>query len=86
MLRAAEMSRERRLFRSLSTGEIVNELWTRFSFPPRWWYDVLRGLDYFREAAAPPDDRFGEALALLERKRTEDGWSSSSPSERVATG
>lgn len=64
---------ERRMMRSLSTGEIVNESWTRFSFPPRWWYDVLRGLDYLRDAAVEPDPRWGEAVDLVERKQTKDG-------------
>src|SRR5262249_15745346 len=39
---------ERSLFRRKSTGEVVNPTWLRFSFPPRWHYDVLRALDYFR--------------------------------------
>ncbi len=72
-LRAHEYLLERRLLRSLSTGEIVNQVWTRFSFPPRWWYDVLRGLDYFQDAAAPLDDRLDDALTLLEKKRANDG-------------
>ena len=72
-LRAHEYLLERQMFRSLSSGEIVNQSWTRFSFPPRWWYDVLRGLDYFQDAAAPWDDRLEEALGLLEKKRTGDG-------------
>ncbi len=31
-----------RLFRSHRMGEVVNPAVTRFSFPPRWWYDALR--------------------------------------------
>ena len=64
---------ERRLVRSLSTGEVVNDSWTRFSFPPRWWYDVLRGLDYLRDAEVEPDPRWDEAIDLVERKQTKDG-------------
>ncbi len=64
---------ERRLFHSLSTGDVIDPSWTRFSFPPRWWYDVLRGLDYLRDARVVPDDRWSDALALLEEKRTGDG-------------
>ncbi len=40
-----------------STGAVINPTWTRFSFPPQWHYDVLRGLEYFRAAGAPPDPR-----------------------------
>ncbi|MBW3666545.1 MAG: hypothetical protein KY394_03010 [Actinobacteria bacterium] len=64
---------QRRMFRSLSTGEPVNKRWTLFSFPPRWYYDVLRGLDYLREAEEPPDDRAEEAVTLVESKRDKEG-------------
>ena len=70
--RAHEYLLERQLMRSLSTGEIVNGSWTRFSFPPRWWYDVLRGLDYLRDGGVRPDPRWDEALDLVERKQTKD--------------
>ena len=46
---------ERRLFRRLSTGEVVDPDWLRFSFPTWWHYDVLRALDYFRAAGGAPD-------------------------------
>ncbi len=64
---------DRHLMRSLSTGEIINPSWTRFSFPPRWHYDVLRGLDYLQNAGARPDGRSDEAIELLFSKRTKDG-------------
>jgi hypothetical protein len=46
---------------------------TRFSFPPRWYYDVLRALDYFCDVAAPYDERLEDALELVRRKRRRDG-------------
>ncbi|MGZ8755326.1 MAG: prenyltransferase/squalene oxidase repeat-containing protein [Acidimicrobiia bacterium] len=64
---------DRKLMRSLTTGEIIRSDWTRFSFPPRWFYDVLRGLDYLRDAGVPPDDRADEAIELVLSKRTKDG-------------
>jgi len=70
---AHEYLLDRHLMRSLSTGEIINPSWTRFSFPPRWWYDVLRGLEYLRDAGVEPDPRWDEAIALVERKRTRHG-------------
>ena len=39
---------ERSLFRRKSTGEVPDDGWLQFSFPTRWHYDVLRGLEYFR--------------------------------------
>ena len=41
---------ERRLFRRKSTGEVIDPDWLQFSFPTWWHYDVLRGLDYLRDA------------------------------------
>jgi hypothetical protein len=64
---------DRKMMRSLTTGEIIREPWTRFSFPPRWHYDVLRGLDYLQEAHVRPDDRVGEAIELVLSKQTKDG-------------
>ena len=64
---------ERRLLRRLSTGEVIDPAWTQFSYPPRWHYDVLRGLDYFRSAGAEPDERTAEAIELVESKRQPDG-------------
>ena len=71
--RAEEYLLERKLFRRLSTGEVVNPDYLRFSFPNRWHYDVLRGLDYFREADGRPDPRVDEAIELVRSKRQPDG-------------
>jgi hypothetical protein len=71
--RGEEYLLERKLFRRKSTGDIVNPVWLQFSFPPRWRYDVLRALDYFRSAGEAPDPRMGEAIDLLRSKRQPDG-------------
>lgn len=71
--RAHEYLLERRLMYSLSTGELVNERWLLMSFPPRWHYDVLRGLDYLRDAGVEPDERGAEAVEVIASKRREDG-------------
>jgi hypothetical protein len=63
----------RRMFRRLSTGEVEDPAWTLFSFPARWYYDVLRGLDYLRTAGVVPDERCAEAIDLVEKKRHRDG-------------
>ena len=64
---------ERKLFRRKSTGEVVNPDYLQFSFPTHWHYDVLRALEYFREAGDPPDERVDEAVRLLRSKRQSDG-------------
>jgi hypothetical protein len=83
--RGEEYLRERRMFRSLSTGEVIKQDWTLFSFPPRWRYDVLRGLDYLRSAGVEPDDRIAEAIGLVRDKRDGDGrWPLENPRDAPA--
>src|ERR671928_72957 len=60
--RGEEYLLERKLIRRKSTGEVVNPAWLQFSFPIRWHYDVLRGLEYFRSAGGLPDPRLAEAI------------------------
>ncbi len=72
-LRGQEYLLQRRLFRRLSTGEVVNAAWTRFAFPTWWHYDVLRGLEYLRRAGVAPDERVAEAIELIASKRADDG-------------
>ena len=71
--RGEEYLLERKLFRRKSTGAVVHPAWLQFSFPTRWHYDVLRGLEYFRVAGDPPDPRMDEAIELLRSKRQPDG-------------
>lgn len=71
--RGEEYLLERKLFRRKSTGEVVKPAYLQFSFPTRWHYDVLRALDYFREAGDPPDPRMDEAIQLLRSKQQPDG-------------
>jgi hypothetical protein len=47
--------------------------WTRFAFPTWWHYDVLRGLEYLRDAGVVPDERVAEAIDLVASKRDGDG-------------
>lgn len=64
---------ERRLIRRKSTGEIINPDWLQFSFPTRWHYDVLRGMEYFRTAGEAADSRLEEAIELIAAKQQVDG-------------
>jgi hypothetical protein len=71
--RAQEYLLERRMFRRLSTGEVIDPRWTRFMFPTLWHYDLLRGLDYLRSAGVQPDERVAEAAGLVAERRQPDG-------------
>lgn len=64
---------DRGLFRRRSTGEVADPRFTMLSYPTRWYYDILRGLDYFRSAGAEPDERFAAAVGLVAAKRDPDG-------------
>ena len=78
--RGHEYILERRLFRRLTTGEVVDPAFTQFSYPTYWHYDVLRGLDYFRVAGTAPDERMAEAIELVSSKRDADGrWPLENP-------
>jgi hypothetical protein len=74
---AGERGREfllaHRFYRSHRTGKVVDSRLTRFSFPPRWYYDVLRGLDHFQAVAAGRDERAADALAVTASRRRPDG-------------
>ena len=63
-----------RLYKSHRTGEISHSTYTKLSFPPRWHYDVLRGLDYFQSVDAAWDERLSDAVELLESKQRKDGF------------
>lgn len=71
--RGEEYLLERRMFRSLRTGEIIDERWLRFSYPAFWHYDVLRGLDYLRDAGVKPDHRVREAIEVVIQRRHQNG-------------
>jgi hypothetical protein len=78
--RAQEYLLERRMFRRLSTGAVIDRNWLRFSYPPTWHYDVLRGLDYLRSAGVEFDERLVEAVDLVAKKQHQNGrWPLQNP-------
>jgi len=48
-LRAHEFLLQHRLYKSHRTGEVVSARMTRMPYPPRWFYDFLKALDYFQD-------------------------------------
>ena len=79
--RAHEYLLARRMFRKLSSGEVIDPVkgstptpsWTRFVFPSMWQYDVLRGLEYLRSAGIKDHDRTKEAVGIVAERRLPDG-------------
>jgi hypothetical protein len=72
---AEEYLLKRLLFRRQSTGEVIDSRFLELAFPPRYHYDILRALDYLRDARpdGPQDPRVDEALSFLESRRQPDG-------------
>jgi hypothetical protein len=70
--RGEEYLLERRLFRRKSTGEVIDDSWLRFSFPHWYHYDILRALDYLRDAGVK-GERVAEAVAVVEGNRDDEG-------------
>ena len=73
LTRGQEYLLARRLFRRLSTGEVIDPDFAKFAFPTCYHYDVLRALDHLRATGIVPDERTREAIALVESKRDADG-------------
>ena len=71
--RGEEYLLERGLMRRKSSRELISSDWLQFSYPTRWYYDVLRGLDYFRAAGGTPDRRIEDAIEVVRSKEQPDG-------------
>jgi hypothetical protein len=70
---AVEFVLRHELFRSERTGEVIRPDFLVPHHPPRWHFDILRGLDCLAGAGVPPDPRMGAALEVLLARRRPDG-------------
>lgn len=70
---AREFLLRHRLFRSHRTGEVIDETWKTFHFPPRWHYDILCGLDHLAMGRFARDPRAAEAIEVVRSSRRADG-------------
>ena len=71
--RGEEYLLERHLLRRKSNGDVIDPEFLQFSYPTRWHFDVLRGLEYFRTTGDRPDPRLDEAIDLVRSKQESDG-------------
>ena len=71
--RAAEFFLKHHLFRSCSTGQIVNPEWLKLHYPLYWHYDILQALRILQIAGKLDDPRVNEALGIIESRRLKDG-------------
>jgi len=70
---AAEVFLQRRLFKRLADGKVMNKQFTQLRYPNYWRYNILIGLLVMSEAGFLEDPRCDEALDLLESKQLPDG-------------
>src|ERR1700739_4038388 len=71
--RGEEYLLKRALYHRFSTGELANPEFLELAFPPRYHYDVLRALDYFRAAGVEPAPRIADAVGVVQSKQQADG-------------
>ncbi|MFQ5871493.1 MAG: hypothetical protein ACE5IB_04990, partial [Candidatus Geothermarchaeales archaeon] len=71
--RTAEFFLSHRLFRSETTGEIVNPEWLKLHYPLYWHYDILQALRILSLLGKLKDPRVQEALDVTEDRRLPDG-------------
>ncbi|MFE7845992.1 hypothetical protein ACFUTX_12475 [Microbacterium sp. NPDC057407] len=71
--RGEEYLLERRLYLRKTDGTVPDLRMTMTSVPWRWFYDVLRGLEYLRLARPERDPRCADAIELLRGKRLANG-------------
>jgi hypothetical protein len=77
LLEAEKQSQEfilmHKLFKSDKTDKIIKKSFLQLPYPSRWYYDILRALDYLRSANFKFDDRMEEAINVILNKRTKEG-------------
>jgi hypothetical protein len=78
--RGREFFLRHRLYKSHRTGEVAIRASTRFPAFPEWHFDVLRGLEYFRESGAERDPRLADAIEVIRGARRNNGrWHTYTP-------
>ena len=77
--RAAEFFLKRRLYKRVSNGKVIASEFVKLHYPLYWHYDILGALKIFAEIDFTDDERFDDALDLLEAKTLpKGGWAAES--------
>ena len=71
--KAHEFLLNHKLYKSDKTYKIIDRKFTYLSFPPRWYYDILRGMDYFYFYNKEYDSRMKDALSIIIKKKNKNG-------------
>ncbi|NHJ84122.1 MAG: hypothetical protein FK734_01585 [Asgard group archaeon] len=70
--RACEVFLKRKLFKGLSTNEVIDPRWLKLIYPSYWHYDIFMALKVLAEGNRINDKRVNEALEILESKMLTD--------------
>ncbi len=70
---AAEVFLQRRLYKRITDGNVIDPNFILLHYPNYWHYDILFALKVMAEAGFIHDPRCSEALDLLESKQLADG-------------
>ena len=62
------------LFKSDKTGDVIKPNFLKLYYPARWYFDILRALDFFQYAGITYDFRIDPAIDVLISKRTKEGF------------
>ncbi|MFI5281578.1 MAG: hypothetical protein ACHQ0J_00420 [Candidatus Dormibacterales bacterium] len=71
--RGVELLLEHRLFRSITTGTVIDSEWRRIHWPHYWHYDFFQGLRVVARFGLIADPRAREAVQMLIGLRRSDG-------------
>jgi hypothetical protein len=71
--RTAGLFLAHRLFRSLTTGQVIHRAWLAPHYPPCWHYGILQVLLVLSRMGRAGDPRASDALGELERRRLPGG-------------
>jgi hypothetical protein len=71
--RTAELFLAHRVFRSLRTGDAIDERWLIAHYPPYWHYDVPQALLILWRMGRHDDPRADDARELLAAQQRDDG-------------
>ena len=73
MARGRQFFLDHQLYRSHRTGDVVDQVFTRFPFPPQWHFDIVRGLEHFRDAGSDRPDQLADAIGVVRQLKRSDG-------------
>ena len=60
------------LYISDRTGEVIRKDFLKLTYPSRWYYNILKALDYFQYEGVEWDQRMQPAIDILLKKRNKD--------------